>query len=377
MWISVLSQPAFVLFFVSSVMQKNGKLSHTDLIKAAKDHKKAARVASLIYVSAEKEGITRRRKCKGFIYIFKKNGKRVKEKTTIEMIRKLAIPPSWSGVWISPVKNGHIQATGTDLNGRKQYRYHPSWHELRTMTKFHNLFEFGKSLPRLRRRVHKDLKKKGLPEEKVMAVAISLLDKTYIRVGSDDYEKLYGSYGLTTLKDKHVRISRDKIHICFTGKKGIEQAVSLKSRRLARIIKQCRDIPGKELFQYYDSEGKKKKVDSGKLNNYIKQHAGGEFSAKDFRTWAGSLHAICFLKKAGEENGIKKTVIDMLDDVSRKLGNSRNICKKYYVHPGLVSLFEENKLQVLLQNHLTGKQIGENEFTPEEHLLLAALKKCF
>lgn len=361
-------------------MNKNGKLSKGGLSRKARDHKKAAEAASLYYVYGEKEGITRQKKGKKFTYIFNKDGKTVKDKAILGRIKKLAIPPSWKNVWICSMENGHIQATGTDLNGRKQYRYHPEWNGLRSQTKFQSLYEFGKTLPRLRRQVQKDLKSKELTEEKVLAVAISLLDKTYIRIGNIDYEKLYGSYGLTTLKDKHVRISRNKVHFSFTGKKGIEHAISIKSKRLARLIKECRDIPGRELFQFYDKEGNKKKIDSGKLNNYIREHIGEKFSAKDFRTWAGSLHALRWLKKAcenpGETKDSKKTVTEMLDEVSRKLGNSRNICKKYYVHPGLITLYEDNKLKTLLQNHLPGKNYGENALTQEEKLLLAALRKC-
>jgi DNA topoisomerase I len=361
-------------------MIKKSRLTHSELVEAVKDHKKAAEAASLSYVCDTTEGIRRMKKGKGYTYLL--NDKTVKDKSVLARIKKLAIPPSWRNVWICPQPDGHIQATGTDLNGRKQYRYHAEWHDLRSQTKFHHLYEFGKLLPKLRKRVKKDIAVKELTEEKVIAAAISLLDKTYIRVGNNDYEKLYGSYGLTTLKDNHVKIKSGVVHFSFTGKKGIDHAITLRSKKLAQIIKQCRDIPGKELFQYYNKDGNKKRIDSGMLNTYIREHSGGPFSAKDFRTWAGSLHALQCLKKSllavEDKNGDnKKTINDMLDSVSRKLGNSRNICKKYYVHPGLVSLFEENKLQPILENPQTNSGNGENGLTSEEKLLMTALKKCF
>ena len=360
-------------------MKKNSRLTHSEILKTVKDHRKAAEVASLSYVCDSEDGIRRIKKGKGYSYV--QGEKVIKDKEVLQRIKKLAIPPSWTDVWICARANGHIQATGKDMNGRKQYRYHHEWHGLRSETKFHHLYEFGKLLPQLRKSVRKDIQAKELSEQKVLAAAISLLDKTYIRVGNNDYEKLYGSYGLTTLKDKHVTIKRDVVHFSFTGKKGIEHTVSLKNKKLAQIIKQCRDLPGKELFQYFDNEGNKKKIDSGMLNNYIKEKSGGNFSAKDFRTWAGSLHALRCLKKVTALNDEtidnKKSINEMLDEVSRKLGNSRNICKKYYVHPGLVTLFEENKLQPILEKPAAPARNGENGLTSEEKLLMSALKKCF
>lgn len=349
-------------------MKVSTSLSHRQLLAIDRDYKKAAKAANLKYLCDNVPGITRLKKGKSYSYQL--NGKTIRDRDTIERIRKLAIPPSWSEVWISPAENGHIQATGLDLNKRKQYRYHPEWNKLRNETKFHRLLEFGKCLPAMRRKIRKDLAIKDLSERKVLAVVINLMEQTYIRIGNNGYEKLYGSYGLTTLKDKHVSISREKLHFCFVGKKGIEHRISVKDKRLARIIKQCRDIPGKELFQYYDENGVRKSVDSGKVNSYIKEISGGEYSAKDFRTWAGTVKALeCFMKLSPCEtdSDLRKNIVSVFDEVSVKLGNTRTVCKKYYVHPGLVRLYEEKKLAAL-----TSGKPNQNV----EKVLLVVLKKC-
>ena len=239
---------------------ETSQLSHREFLKIDKDYIKAARAADLHYVNDREGGIRRLRKGKGFTYLL--NESSVHDKETLERIRKLAIPPAWTEVWICTRENGHIQATGIDNRGRKQYRYHPQWHELRNETKFHRMYEFGKLLPSLRLQLEEDLARKELNEEKVIATVISLMERTYIRIGSNDYEKLYGSYGLTTLKDKHVKIEGDKINFSFRGKKGIDHNISLKNRRLARAVQACRELPGKELFQYIDADGNRKSIDS-------------------------------------------------------------------------------------------------------------------
>ncbi len=344
-------------------MEQLTQLSHKEFLKIDRDYSKAAKVADLVYVNDKSPGITREKKSTGFVYLF--NGKQIKDKTKIERIRKLAIPPAWTNVWICPDENGHIQATGLDARGRKQYRYHALWHNLRNETKFHRLFEFAKLLPALRLKMEEDLAKKELCEEKVIATVISCMERTYIRIGNDDYEKLYGSYGLTTLKDKHVKIEGDTIKFSFTGKKGIEQKITIRHKKLARMIKQCRDIPGKELFQYYDEQGGRHAVDSGIVNKYIKEATGGDFTAKDFRTWAGTLNilrAFCSLGEPECDADCKKNVLAAMDEVSKKLGNTRTVCKKYYVHPGVVKLYEEKSLSKYLkeldniekEDHLSG-----------------------
>jgi DNA topoisomerase I len=352
------------------------QLSHKEYLKLDRDYSKAAKAADLIYVNDKSPGIQRIKKGNAFTYIY--DSKPLKNEEEIKRIKKLAIPPAWTNVWICPKENGHIQATGFDARNRKQYRYHPLWQTLRNETKFHRMYEFGKLLPSMRIKLEEDFSKKDLNEEKVLATVVSLMERTYIRIGNSDYEKLYGSYGLTTLKDKHVKIEGDQIRFSFTGKKGINQDINLRNKKLAKAVKACRDIPGKELFQYYDSEGQRKTIDSGMVNNYIKTATGGDFTAKDFRTWAGTLNILRSFKalgEAGSESEAKKNIVAALDEVSRKLGNTRTVCKKYYVHPGIIKLYEDNSLQKYL------KELDEIEkpdelagLTSEEKTLMKILQ---
>lgn len=356
-------------------MDPLAELSHKDFLKLDKDYSKTAKLASLHYVNDKQPGISRIKKGSGFTFLY--DGKPLEDEETLARIKKLAIPPAWTDVWICRDAAGHIQATGFDVRGRKQYRYHPEWHNVRNATKFHHLYEFGKLLPSLRLKIEEDLAKKETGEEKVIATVISLMERTYIRIGNNDYEKLYGSYGLTTLKDKHVKVEGDTIRFSFKGKKGIYHDITLKNRRLARTVQACRDIAGKELFQYYDAEGARKSIDSGMVNRYIKEATGGDFSAKDFRTWAGTLNILRAFKALGEcasEADLKKNILAALDEVSKKLGNTRTVCKKYYVHPGIIELYEQNGLQKYLKelddieksDNLTG-------YTSEERVLMKIL----
>ena len=358
-------------------MEESIQLTHKQFLKIDKDLAKAAKVADLLYVTDKDPGIKRVKKGKGFVYYL--NEKAINDEEIILRIRKLAIPPAWEEVWICAKDNGHLQATGIDSKGRKQYKYHKLWEVLRNETKFHRLFEFGKLLPSLRLKLEEDIARKDLCEEKVIATVISLMERTYIRIGNEDYEKLYGSYGLTTLKDKHVKVNGDTVKFSFIGKKGIEQEITLKHRKLAKMVKECRDIPGKELFQYYDQEGNRHPIDSGMVNKYIKEATGGDFSAKDFRTWAGTLNTLRVFCSIGQSAGVtdcKKNVLTALDEVSKKLGNTRTVCKKYYVHPGIIRLYEENSLDKYLneldtiekEDHLSG-------LASEERLLMKILEQ--
>ena len=347
------------------------------MLKVNKDYEQAAAVMRLVYVNDQLPGIERRKN--GDVYQYFSAGKVVKDKATLERIKKLVIPPAWTNVWICAKANGHIQCTGLDLRGRKQYRYHSLWNLLRKETKFHHLYEFGLVLPKLRKKMQKDLTQPELTQTKVLAAVLSVMEQTYIRIGSNEYEKVYGSYGLTTMKDKHTSINGSKIDFCFIGKKGVEQKITLQNKRLARIVKECRDVPGKDLFQYYDKNGDRKPIDGTMVNNYIKEATEGDFSAKDFRTWAGSLHALKALHDigAGESDAqIKKNLVAALDIVSNKLGNTRTVCKKYYVHPGVLTLYEEKKLQrycnALDKAAKTKNTTGLNN---EEVVLLKLLKK--
>lgn len=351
-------------------------LKHKDFLAAEKDPERAASVINLIYITDSAPGIQRVRKGKGFSYIFEE--KPLHDKAEVERIKKLRIPPAWQNVWISPVENSHLQATGNDTKNRKQYLYHALWNKLRNETKYHHLYEFGKHLPQIRLQIEKDLQLKDLCKEKVLATVLSLMERTYIRVGNNDYERLYGSYGITTLKDKHVNINGSKLLFSFKGKKGVHHDISLVNKKLARTVKQCRDIPGKELFQYYDENGKRQSIDSGMVNQYIKDAAGRSFTAKDFRTWAGTLHALHEFASIGDainETQAKKNVVEVLNKVSEKLGNTRTVCRKYYVHPALIEMYHDKKLSAYL------KDINEIEkpddisgLTEEECLLMRILK---
>lgn len=339
----------------------------------AGDPVKSASAANLVYVHDSEPGIRRIRRRGKFIYI--QGNKKVSARDD-QRIRKLVIPPAWENVWVCPLDNGHLQATGFDLRNRKQYKYHVLWSEVRSHTKFYRLYEFGKALPLIRRRLEKDLALPGLPLNKVLAAVVSLMEHTGIRIGNCMYEKLYGSYGLTTLKDRHVKFEGDKMLFCFRGKKGVQQKISFKSRRLARIVRQCRDIPGKELFQYYDNEGRHRSIDSGMVNDYLKEITGRDFTAKDFRTWAGTLCALAAFKDlepARTATAVKRNIVFVLDTVAVHLGNTRSVCKKYYVHPQVIALYEEGKLDQIVKEKMRIKNESSSGLTPEEKKMMKIL----
>jgi len=364
--------------FKTTTMEATLALSHKQFLQADRDPEQAAEVAHLVYVTDSQPGILRRKKGKGFTYTLGR--KTIKDPDVLRRIRGVVIPPAWTKVWICPDANGHIQATGVDIRGRKQYRYHPQWNALRSETKFHRLYEFGKALPALREKIATDFHGRELTREKVLATVLSLMERTYIRVGSNEYEKANGSYGLTTLKNRHVRINGDTLVFSFTGKKGIHHDIALHNKRLARAVSQCREIPGRELFQYYDAEGARHPIDSGMVNQYIHEAMGTDFTAKDLRTWAGSLHALQAFRCIGEATGVtecKKNILAMLDTVSKKLGNTRTVCKKYYVHPGLIRLYEENKLVAYIDEFDKTESAGaeKHTLTAEELVLMKILKQ--
>jgi DNA topoisomerase-1 len=358
-------------------MKEMPKITHRKMVKLHQDPELSAKSIDLVYVNDAEEGIRRMKKGKGFCYVYQDVS--LHDKSTLERIRKLAIPPAWNQVWICWLDNGHIQATGFDAKKRKQYRYHPRWNDLRKETKFHSLIEFGKALPALRLKIEKDLSQKELNESKVIATSISLMERTYIRVGNEGYEKMNGSYGLTTLKDKHVEINNDILRFSFKGKKGIFHEVTLKNKKLAKIVKNCRDIPGRELFQYYNETGEAKSIDSGMVNRYIKEVTGGNFTAKDFRTWAGSLSILRSFKGmelAVEEKDKKRNVLTALDEVSVQLGNTRAVCRKYYVHPGIIEKYINDELSKYLQSLDKIEEDDNNSgLTAEEKLLMQILEE--
>ena len=348
-------------------------LKKSTLKKLGQDPVATAKAIQLIYVSCKDEGIQRISAGKGFKYVYR--NKTVKDKTTLQRIRSLVIPPAWREVWICSIPEGHLQATGLDVRNRKQYRYHPMWNELRNKTKFFRLPELGKLLPKIRKQIDVDLALPGLPKEKVLAAVVSLMEKTGIRIGNEFYEKLYGSFGLTTFKDKHAEIKGSHLKFCFRGKKGVEHTVSLKSRKLAKIVQNCRDIAGKELFQYIDEEGNRQSIDSGMVNEYIRRLAGEDFTAKDLRTWCGTLAALTAIAENGlvEDGDSKKKVIAVLDKVSEQLGNTRTVCKKYYVHPSLLELYEGGKLDKWLSPN-DGAAKNDSGLSPIEKTLVNILE---
>jgi len=295
----------------------------------------AAKTAGLRYVSEQTEGICRHRRGKGFFYA-DSSGKKVRDAETLNRIKSLVIPPAWKDVWICPDPRGHIQAIGRDQRGRKQYRYHARWREARDETKYEHMLDFGKSLPKIRRRVRRDMRQPGLPREKVIAIVIKLLESTLIRIGNDEYAKANHSIGLTTMHNKHVEIKAGAIHFEFRGKSGVEHAIDLQDRRLAKIIKACQDVPGYDLFQYVNGDGTHHAIKSEDINEYLHRVAGKEFTAKDFRTWAGTVLAAMALQefeRFDSQTQAKRNVVAAIESVAKKLGNTKAVCRKCYIHP--------------------------------------------
>lgn len=352
-------------------------LKPSKIVKIMKDPVASAKAVHLIYTSdAETAGITRKKNGKKFAYY--KDGEKIRDKEEITRINKLVIPPAWENVWICALDNGHLQATGIDLKRRKQYRYHPLWSALRNHTKFYRMLQFGYALPEIRLQVEKDLALRTFEKRKVLALIVSLMQRTNIRIGNNAYEKLYGSFGLTTLKGKHVQIKGQKINFSFKGKKGVMHNIDLKSKRLARLVQKCKDIPGKELFQYIDDEGIRHTVDSGMVNEYIKEISGEDFTAKDFRTWSGTVSALIAFKEIGYAEThaeYKKKVKEALEIVASHLGNTSTVCRKYYVHPLVINLYENNTIKKYLDEL---EKIEENDgkagLTHEEKLVLKILE---
>ncbi len=335
----------------------------------------AAKAVKLRYVNDKAKGITRIKNGKGFKYYL--DDEEIKDEQILDRIKKLVLPPAWENVWICKQDNGHLQATGIDVRGRKQYKYHPLWNALRNETKFFRLYEFGKALPAIRERLNKDLSKPGLTREKVMAAIVSIMDKTSIRIGNSFYEKLYGSFGLSTLKDKHVKVNGSKVQFSFVGKKGVEHNIDLKSRKLANIVQQCKDIPGKELFQYYDEEGCRHTIDSGEVNEYIKEISGGDFTSKDFRTWTGTVQCLLSLKEIGvfeNQTQMKRNIAAAVDTVAKNLGNTRTVCRKHYIHPVVLNCYENARLERYLKD-LEAKAASGEAITACEEILLTILEK--
>lgn len=344
------------------------------------DPEAVAKAVKLRYVKAGAPGYSRERTRDGGFVYRDEQGALITDETVLERIRKLVLPPAWEEVWISKWPNGHLQATGVDVKGRKQYRYHATWSQVRNETKYDRLRYFGELLPAIREQIKHDLHRSQLNKEKVIAIALAVMEETLIRVGNNAYEKLYGSYGLTTLRNKHVKINGTAAFFQFSGKKGIMHKIQLRHAALTRLLKKVRDIPGQELFQYYDENGETHALDSGEINDYLKQCTGEEFTCKDFRTWAGTVHALNLL--AGLEDftsaaACKRNVVGIIDSVAAKLGNTRAVCKKYYVHPRLLEDYENGSLEPWLKKiRLQRKQPANADgLHADEKILLHYLKQ--
>jgi DNA topoisomerase-1 len=310
-------------------------------IEIAPDPVEVAEDAGLRYVSDEQPGYTRKAKGNDFEY-FDAEGKRIGDETRLLRIRRLAIPPAYKDVWICPAPNGHIQATGRDARGRKQYRYHERWREVRDENKYDRMLVFGKALPKIRRRVNRDLKRRGLPREKVLATVVQLLERTFIRIGNEEYAKENKSFGLTTMRNHHVDVTATKLKFSFRGKSGIKHEVDVTDRRLAKIICQLQDLPGQDIFQYVDEASEVRNIDSQDVNEYLREITGEEFTAKDFRTWAGTvLAAMALNAQEAFENKTqaKKNIKDAISAVAKILGNTPTICRKCYVHPAVLETY--------------------------------------
>ena len=345
-------------------------------IQAAEDPEKAAREAGLRYVRDDVPGITRRRRGKGWSYTGP-DGKLIRARAERERLNGLAIPPAWTDVWICPHADGHIQATGRDAEGRKQYRYHPDWRAIRDESKYARMIPFARALPEIRARVDEDLGRRGLPREKVLAAVVRLLEVSLIRVGNDEYARSNGSYGLTTMRDKHVEIEGSTVRFEFRGKGGKRHEVDVRDRRLARIVRQCRDVPGYDLFQYYDEEGEKHAIGSADVNEYLDACCDGEFTAKDFRTWWGTLHAAAALlgcEPCDSDREGRMRINEAADHVAEQLGNTRAICKACYIHPAVFDRYLAGTLGDDLDPGGTLPKVAG--LAPEERALLGLLERA-
>src|SRR5262245_43110207 len=336
----------------------------------------SARKAGLVYTTDEKPGIRRVGRPRAFRYVTAR-GKPVRGRD-LHRIRALVIPPAWKDVWICPDPRGHLQATGRDARGRKQYRYHAKWREIRDASKYGRLIDFGRALPRIRRRTDADLRRSGLPRAKVLAAVIRPLEKTFIRVGNEEYARDNHSYGLTTMRDGHVKVSGSKVRFIFRGKSGVSHELELDDRRLARIVRQCRDLPGQELFQYRDDSGRVVDVGSSDVNEYLKTLTGEDFTSKDFRPWAGTLLAAALLRdfeKVDPEARKKKNIVAAIEEVAKQLGNTRAVCRKCYVHPAVIDAYLDGSMMKTVAQRAERVTRAVGKLTESEAAVLGLLQR--
>ena len=337
----------------------------------------SAKAAGLRYVSHTARGIQRRKKGDGFAYVAP-GGKPVRDGETLGRIKSLVIPPAWTDVWICADPRGHLQAVGRDQRGRKQYRYHPKFRAARDENKYEKMIAFVHALPTIRRRVRHDLDKPGLPREKVLAAVVRLLETTLIRVGNDEYAEQNKSFGLTTLQDRHAQIAGSKVRFKFRGKSGVTHDVEFSDPRLARIIKRSQDLPGQELLQYLDDDGNVRDIGSGDVNDYLREITGQNFTAKDFRTWAGTVLAARALQEFTQIDSqaqAKKNVVRAIESVAEKLGNTRAVCRKCYVHPAVINSYMDGSLLEHLGGEVKKMIKPLHHLRPEEAAVLVLLQK--
>ena len=338
----------------------------------------SAKIASLRYVLDDKPGIKRIRNGNGFVYIGV-DGKVIRDPAERRRIKSLAIPPAWTNVWICPRSDGHLQATGRDAKGRKQHRYHQRWREVRDENKFERVAAFAQTLPLIRKKIAQDLKLKGIAREKILAAVVRLLETTFIRVGNEEYARKNNSFGLATMRNRHVRVSGSQITFKFRGKSGIEHAINVRDRQLARIIKQCQDLPGYDLFQYVDADGERCSISSEDVNAYLKQIAGTDFSTKDFRTWAGTVLAVYALgefEPFTSQSQANKNIGRAVGFVAKRLGNTKAVCRKCYIHPGVINAYRDGRL---VQNFSKcyGKKLNRSRYSllPGETAVVTLLQQ--
>jgi len=342
------------------------------------DPEESAKAAGLRYVSDAKPGFGRKRAGKAFSYL-DREGTPIKDRETIARIKALGIPPAWTDVWIAPDPRGHIQATGRDAKGRKQYRYHPRWREVRDETKYGKLMTFGRALPAIRERLDADLARPGLPREKVLATVVRLLEATLIRVGNEEYAKTNDSFGLTTMRDQHAEVDGTSVRFTFRGKSGVEHEIDLRDRRLAKIVKRCQDLDGQELFRFEDEDGQSQTLDSADVNAYLREITGEDFTAKDFRTWAGTVLAAKSLHEFGAVDSdaeAKQNVVAAIEAVAKRLGNTRAVCRKCYVHPAVVDAYLDGSLVETLRERAEAELAADlPDLPPEEVAVLVLLRQ--
>ena len=352
-------------------------LDSSENVQSIVDPKDAAQSVGLRYVSDARPGIRRRKTGTGFSYA-RADGSKLSDADVLKRIKALVIPPAWVDVWISPFADGHLQATGRDAKGRKQYRYHALFREVRESTKYEHVVAFADELPTIRKKVHEHMGRRGLPREKVLATVIHLLETTLIRIGNEDYAKQNNSYGLTTLKNRHVAVDGNEVRFRFTGKSGKQWSLRVRDRRVAKIIKACQDLPGQELLQYVDEAGDCQDVTSSDVNAYLKEITGKDVTAKDFRTWAGTVLAAMALNEVESFDSAaqaKRNLREAIEKVAARLGNTPTICRKCYVHPEVLNCYMDGNLVLELKSKAESELRGDvQNLKPEEAAVLALLR---